>query len=255
MPEKIVFFLSTSRTGTKSLAEGLMNEQTLSPHQPSFSRLLTIASNYHLHGWLTKRWLEWLVSHLREPQILNADCQYYMQVFSLDYLPAKIISEKYSSVYVIHIVRDPRTFVPSYLNWMHSRLKSYVANKIVFGWHPSGLFVGDIPWQTWRRMDEFQKVCWHWRFKNSLLESLFENYRNYTRVKFEDLFSEKGEVVLRSLFSFAGISYQAKFSHILQQKKNLSSKKKFPQWDQLPKEKQRQLLDICSEGIRKYCYL
>ena len=71
-PEKIVFFLSTSRTGTKSLAEGLMRNDVNSPHQPPFSRLLTIASNYYLHGWLTKHMLEWLVGRLREPQIFRS---------------------------------------------------------------------------------------------------------------------------------------------------------------------------------------
>ena len=138
MPEKIVFFLSTSRTGTKTLAEGLESDDILSPHQPPFSRLLTIASNCYLHGWLSKHMLEWLVYRLREPQIFSAQCRYYIQVFSLDHLPAKIIQEKHPNVYIVHIVRDPRTFVPSYLNWVHSRFKSLVANRIIFGWHPSG---------------------------------------------------------------------------------------------------------------------
>ena len=120
-PEKIVFVLSTGRTGTKTLAEGLAGDDIKSPHQPPFSRLLTIASNYYLHGWLPMSVLERLVIRLREPQILNSDCRDYVQVFSLDYLPAKIISERHPNVAIVHIVRDPRTFVRSYLNWMHSR--------------------------------------------------------------------------------------------------------------------------------------
>jgi len=52
MPKRIVFILSTGRTGTRTLAEGLNGGDILSRHQPPFSRLLTIASNYYLHGWL-----------------------------------------------------------------------------------------------------------------------------------------------------------------------------------------------------------
>ena len=92
LSKKIVFFLSTSRTGTKSLAEGLMRNDVTSPHQPPFSRLLTIASNYYLHGWLTKPILEWLVGRLREPQIFRSEYRYYLQVFSLDFFPAKLIA-------------------------------------------------------------------------------------------------------------------------------------------------------------------
>ena len=255
MPEKIVFFLSTSRTGTKTLAEGLMSDEVLSPHQPPFSRLLTIVSNHYLHGWITKRRLEWLVSLLREPQILHANCRYYIQVFSLDHLPAKIVTEKYPSAYVVHIVRDPRTFVPSYLNWVHSRFKSLVANKLVFGWHPSGFFVGEIPWRDWRRMDEFQRVCWHWAFKNSLIENLFKDYANYIRVRFEELLSEKGVEMLRDVFSFVGIPYRAKFADIFQVQKNISSKKHFSSWEHWNPAKQQQLLDICGELMKRYGYL
>jgi hypothetical protein len=254
-PEKIVFFLSTSRTGTRSLAEGLMRDDAISPHQPPFSRLLTIASNYHLHGWLSKAFLKWLVCRLREPQIFRSDYRYYLQVFSLDYLPAKLISEKYSNVYIFHIVRDPRTFVPSYQNWMHSRFKSYVANKYVLGWHPSGRYVGEMTAQAWRQMDEFQRICWHWRFKNTLLERLFKEYKNYQRIRFEDLFSEKGEDTLRSVLAFAGISYHSGYAGIFREKKNISSAKTFPAWEQWSPEKQRQLLDICREGMQKYGYL
>lgn len=255
MPEKIVFILSTSRTGTKSLAEGLMSEDIFSPHQPPFSRLLTIASNYYLQGWLAKSILEWLVKRLREPQLQKADCKYYVQVFSLDFLPAKIISEKYSNVYIVHIVRDPRTFVPSYLNWMHGRYKSFVANKFVFGWHPSGVFTGEFSWRVWRGMDDFQKVCWHWKYKNALMAHLFEDYDRYLLLRFEDLFSEKGEETLNAMFTFTGISAPDGVTGMLQTKKNLSLKKRFPPWDQWDPATQQQLMDICGQGMRRYGYL
>ncbi len=255
MPERIAFILSTGRTGTKALAEGLLGDDILSPHQPPFSRLLTMASNYYLHGWLPESILRWLVNRIRVPQILQTDCRYYIQVFSLDHLPAKIISQQYPNVYIIHIVRDPRTFVVSYLNWVHTRFKSFVANKLVLGWHPSGFFTREIPWRTWRRMDEFQRVCWHWSYKNALLESLFEDDERYMRIRFEDLFLAHDPEVLKATLSFIGIPYQDRFAAMLSQSKNVSRKTYFPPWKEWEGERQRQLLNLCAEQMRHYGYL
>lgn len=254
MPEKIVFVLSTGRTGTKTLAEGLAGANSKSPHQPPHSRFLTIASNYYLHGWLPKSVLKWFVTRLREPQILKSDYRYYIQTFSLDYLPAKIISEKYPNVYIIHIVRDPRTFVRSYLNWTHSRFKSWVANKVVPSWHPSGYFTGELAWREWRRMDEFQRVCWHWTYKNTLLEKLFAGDERYIRIRFEDLFLAQDAETLKEMLTFVGIPYQERFEAMLQKSKNVSRKTYFPRWKKWADIKRHQLLHLCTEQMRRYGY-
>ena len=253
--KKIAFILSTGRTGTKAIAEGLIGDDILSPHQPPYSRLLTIASNYYLHSWISRSFLKWLVYQLRWPQIKQAQARYYIQVFSLDHLPAKLIAEQHPNVYIIHIVRDPRTFVPSYLNWVHGRFKSYIANKFVFGWHPSGYFTGKVPWRTWLKMDEFQRVCWHWVYKNQNLESFFANSPHYLCLRFEELFSaEKGQETVELLTSFIGIPYQNRFETIYKQAKNSSLKTHFPQWAEWPEERKRQLMDICSQQMEHYGY-
>ena len=255
MPEIIAFVLSTGRTGTKALAEGLAGDGVFSPHQPPYSRLLTIASNYYLHGWLPESSLRWLVNKVRLPQILASDCRYYVQVFSLDHLPAKIICEQYPDVRIVHIVRDPRTFVPSYLNWMHTRFKSYVANKCVPGWHPSGYHVGEMSWQEWGRMGEFERVCWQWSYKNRKLEHLFSGSAHYLRIRFEDLFlGGECQSVFKSMISFMGIPYHARYASICQQKKNISRQVHCPRWDEWQPERQRQLLNFCGTQMVQYGY-
>lgn len=255
MPEKVIFVLSTGRTGTKTLAEGLVGDEIKSPHQPPFSRLLTIAANYYLHGWLPWKGLEWLVVRLREPQILNADCRYYVQVFSLDYMPAKMFREKYPNVYIIHIVRDPRTFVRSYLNWMHSRFKSWAANKIILGWHPSSYFTGEMSWRAWQQMDEFQRVCWQWVYKNTLLERLFAEDEHYLRIRFEDLFLTQDSHTLKEMLAFVGIPYRERFEAMLEKSKNVSSKAHFPSWETWAPKRKRELMDICGGKMEDYGYV
>jgi len=152
-------------------------------------------------------------------------------------------------------VRDPRTFVRSYLNWTHSRFKSWVANKMVLGWHPSGYFTGELSWRAWRRMDEFQRVCWHWTYKNALLEELFAEDERYIRVRFEDLFLAQDSGTLRGMLAFVGIPYQERFTAMLEKSKNVSRKAYFPAWESWGPEQKRQLLGICGEKMREYGYL
>ena len=254
MPERTVFILSTGRTGTKTLANGLAEGNIRSLHQPPYSRILNIASNAYLHGWLSKGTLECLVTRLREPQIVNSDSCYYVQVFSLDYLPAKIISERYPNVYIVHIIRDPRTFVSSYLNWMHTRFKSWVANKLVPGWHPSGFFTGEMSWRQWQQMDEFERVCWHWKYKNMLLEDLFEGEERYIRVRFEDLFLAGDSSKLREILDFVEIPYERELEAILAKNRNMGRKTYFPAWDEWEPRRKRELLNICAGKMKEYGY-
>jgi hypothetical protein len=175
-------------------------------------------------------------------------------VFSLDFFPARIISRKHSNVDIIHIVRDPRTFVPSYLNWMYTRPKSYVANKLIFGWHPSGFFTGEFSWKQWRQMDVFQRVCWHWTYKNTLLEKLFAAHERYRRFRFEDLFLSGGVEMLRALLAHVGVPYHERFASIVAEKQNASRKTRFPPWDRMTARRRQQLLAVCSGKMKHYGY-
>ncbi|MFC1885016.1 hypothetical protein ACFL2O_09610 [Thermodesulfobacteriota bacterium] len=255
MPQRIVFILSTSRTGTKALAEGLACDDVISPHQPPFSRLLTIASNYYLHGWLPEWFIKNLIFLIREPQIASASRRYYIQVFSLDHIPAKYLYDKHQDMSIIHIVRDARTFVPSYLNWMRTKTKSFIANKFVPGWHPSGFFTGAIPFKEWVRMKPYQKVSWHWAYKNRFIENTFRESDRYIRIFFEELFSEKGPHVLEEALSRAGIPYRNSFDKIFATKKNVSKKNACPLWEKWPEKHKLELTRICGDLMRRYGYL
>jgi hypothetical protein len=104
-------------------------------------------------------------------------------------------------------------------------------------------------------MDEFQRICWHWTYKNALLERLFEGDERDRRIRFEDLFLGGEPGVLRSTLSFVGIPYRDEFTAILRQSKNISRKTYFPRWEEWEPERQQQLLDICGEGMKRYGYI
>lgn len=256
LPRRIVFMLSTARTGTKAFAEGLTGQAIENHHQPPGSRLLTCASNLWLGGLFPTRWLSALVRRIRLPQIRGSTAPHYIQSFAFDHLAARILHDAFDNVRVVHVVRDPRTFVPSYLNWTHTRPKSYIANKAVPGWHPNGWLTGEFTWRQWQAMNEFQRVCWHWRFKNELLETLFSKSTRYMRLRFEDImFGSQREKMLAQLLSFLDIPYEHQFEAIFKKKKNVSKKTYFPRYADWPSEKKYQLAELCGSTMERYRYV
>ena len=255
MPEKVAFILSTGRTGTRALAEGLAGTTIASPHQPPFSRPLTILSNFYFNGILPKSCIDRLVCATRLRQVTRATQEHYIQVFSLDHMPARIVTDHLPETRIVHIVRDPRTFVPSYLNWSHSQFKSIIANRFVPGWHPSGHLAGGMPLSKWLRMSELERVCWHWSFKNHNIESLFANHPHYLRLRFEDLFlGGDQESYLHSLLFFLDIGFEDRFNCIWKARKNESKPTAFPRWNNWTDEQQRQLMAICATQMDHYGY-
>ena len=255
LPERVVFILSTARTGTKAFAEGLAGEVLECHHQPPGSRLLTCASNLWLDGLLPTRALQALVRRIRIPQIRKAKCRHYVQSFAFDHLAAKILHDAFDNVRIVHVVRDPRTFVPSYLNWTHTRLKSYIANKGAPGWHPNGWLAGEFSFREWRALDEFQRVCWHWRFKNELLEILFSDSPRYMRLRFEDvMFGERREEVLASFLSFLDIPHESRFESVFRKQTNVSKKTYFPSYSDWTSERKKQLAELCGFLMVRYGY-
>jgi hypothetical protein len=104
-------------------------------------------------------------------------------------------------------------------------------------------------------MDDFQRVCWHWKYKNALIEGLFEGYERYLRIRFEDLFLSQGVEVLREMLRFTGIPYQEQVAAMLQTRRNESRKMHFPAWEGWGVERRQQLVNTCGENMTKYGYL
>jgi hypothetical protein len=103
-------------------------------------------------------------------------------------------------------------------------------------------------------MDEFQQVCWHWTYKNGLLERLFEGEERYIQVRFEDLFLERDSATLERVLAFIGIPYRERFESMLQQSENVSRKTYCPPWNGWSEVRKQQLLNICGEKMGEYGY-
>lgn len=257
MVEKVVLLISTGRTGTKSLAELFDNyfEKVESYHQPRFSRVINVLSNMYVSGVLPEPIFEKTTNFIKKNKILNSDKEYYVEANTMNYVASKILKEIKKEVYIIHIIRDPRDFVRSYINWKYMRFKSHVANSIIPFWHPSGYFYGDYSLLDWLTLDEFEKMCWFWKVENNIMLDLYQDEDYFKSLKFEDIFlSENKEKQLREMIEFVGLSFEEKMLDHFKTKKNKSKKEYFPKWQEWNSDKSRKLKSICGDLMTEYGY-
>ncbi len=257
MAEKIVLIISTGRTGTKSLA-GFFNEHfdnLKSYHQPKFSRRINVLSNMYISGLLPESILKKAINKWKTHKIINSDHEYYVEANTMNYIAAKFLKEIDKTVYIIHIIRDPRDFVRSYINWQHMRIQSYLASSVIPFWHPSGAFFGDYSFWEWITLDEFEKNCWFWKVENQLMLDLYSDYNYFKSLRFEDIFlSDDKEETLRDLTEFIGLDFKKDMLDYFETKKNISKKEYFPKWNEWNEERCKKLNSICGGLMDRYSY-
>ena len=89
-------------------------------------------------------------------------------------------------VHVIHVVRDPRDFVTSFMNWKRQSAKRTILHHAVPAWQPNPWLSRECGLGSWLGMDKFEHFCWVWNFKNRLFEELADRVW-YRRLRLEDL--------------------------------------------------------------------
>lgn len=255
---RAVVLLSTGRTGTMFFAHLF---QTRFPslcdayHEAGErSRLINIFSNAHLAG-LAPAWLPrqaW--KRAVEPALRRCRKPFYID--SNNHLYALVPREPslYPNLKVIHIVRDPRDYVRSHINWARHRRKSFVANYLTPFWQPNAALVGEMSWREWRRFSSLERFAWIWDFKNRLIASL-EGRVPYLRVKFEHFFQHPSpEDAVHRMLRFIGLPALDTPASIFQQRVNPNRGASFPRWQEWTPLQCRQLERICGATMQEYGY-
>lgn len=132
---------------------------------------------------------------IEEPLIVESNTQW---LHVLELLPSIWPQAK-----VVVIVRDPRTWIRSWLNkGFHQR--PYDPAR----WFPPGRYtpsmVGDNEWESdWVRLDTFGRLAWEWRYVYSRLRKFVREHRQAEIYRFEDLFAGPLTLEMRRLVEFA----------------------------------------------------
>jgi len=248
--------LSTGRTGTKYLSQMFyaLERKDIS-HQGQFSRTMNIIGNIGLcvlFESLSKKLLLYL---LKKTDRMKSTADPLLSI------PHILLVDKYNQnnkSKILHVVRDPRDFVTSFMNWKRQKLRRMFLHHCVPFWQPNPLCAGDVSLKTYFQMSKFEHFCWIWAFKNNLFEKRSLGYcSEYLRIKMEDLtdFKDPNNECINKLAIFLNIP-TSKLAEILMNSHaiNRSDTKYFPCWQYWTKAQALILDKHCGILMKKYGY-
>jgi hypothetical protein len=250
-----VLIVSTGRTGTRFVAQYL--DSTYSSvdahHITAWSTLINVLSNAHLSGFLSERCLLSIWQTLKGRSFAHTNKQVFVDSNNHLFAFASIAPRLYPGVKVVHIIRDPRTYVPSHLNWCEQRFKSRVANYFVPFWQPNGFLLDSMTRMQWSSLDKFERFCWVWNFKNQLMAGISELNVPYLQLKFEHLINRvHAPTEFSRLAEFIGVVPREVV--ILSKKVNESKGKWSNDWHKWTTKQRMMLHRLCGAQMTELGY-
>lgn len=254
--ERVVLVVSTGRTGTTALAQcfDAAFDRVCALHEPAPSRSLRVASNRHLAGRLPENRLIALYANARRRRFQRIREPVYVESNPALHGFLDVFDALFDAPRVVHVVRDPRTQIPSGINYgSYSGVKGLAVQFFPF-WALKPEHLHPRPPRRWRDMSPAERIAWRWRTVNGELERgevLFGG--RYTRVRFEDLFAEGGKG-MRGLAEWIGLDTNETFERQWVQKVNASTGARMPGWDEWPARDRQVVLDLCAPLMERYGY-
>lgn len=174
---RFIFFVSTGRTGTHFLAD-LFNRHSGSvaayhEPKPSFKR-----RGYELVARDSTLWERLYFSAFRRWRFYRSGKRDYVEANNNVFSAIPLIRRCFPGAVVVHIVRDGREVVRSYVN-----AKKRYAHQTETNLSPEH-FPGDPYMELWPRMNALQRTAWFWVRVNEVIE---RSQPDHT-VLFEDFF-------------------------------------------------------------------
>jgi hypothetical protein len=253
-----ILIISTGRTGTiffSRLFADLYPTLAASYHERGNSRPMQILTNLHFSHLFPKSGLKAAWKLFKGGETDACEKQFHIDANCFLYGLAPLAPELYPNLKVLHIVRDPRAYVTSHLNFSRQKRTSFIANYFVPFWQPNPFLVGDLPLSKAPGFTRFEKYCWIWDFKNRVMEGLENSSTPYMRVRFEDLFNTGNpEEVFGKITDFLGLPRVTGIREKFREPANTSAKTDFPEWREWTPKQAAQLHSFCGERMKKYGY-
>lgn len=252
-----VFFLGTHRTGTKTIAR-FFDERVpgvVGVHQHNSSRWLNVASNAYHEGLLPEAALRIATERLFLRRLRRETADVYVEANGFNYLGVQYALQEWPEAKVVHLVRDPRAFVASWLNWTTTRWRSRIAHTVIPCWNLTGARCGVSP-SEWRAWDAFTRACWLWKYKNTLITDLYGDEPGaYCRVRLEDLTDAPDRAIhLRAMLVFLDLPYEVGMEAFFDEPLNVSKGATLRTWTSWSDRECRTLEAHCGPLMRQYGY-
>lgn len=252
-----IVIVSTGRTGTGFLADLLQRRvpQAEAHHITPRSTWVNVLSNMHLSGLVPRRVLVAFVQMLKGRELERCTRPFFVDSNNHLYALVAIAPQLYPNLRVVHLVRDPRSYVRSHLNWARQRPKSFVANYLLPFWQPHPFLLGEMPLGRAIALSRFERFCWIWDFKNRLIASAATPGTPYLRLRFEDLFeNSEPEPHFRRLLDFMGLPEIPGVGVEARRPHNETRRRRYPPWREWTPAQCARLHALCATRMAEYGY-
>ena len=289
MNKNVVIIVSGGRTATRFFGDLLseMVADSYSVHEPdlfegltrrTWQRLKTFGLYHMMIGRLLGRTgirnlsqkylsealdLDTLIHDIRQHRFSYYSTLNYSLIIESYYqwygiLP--VLPHVFPSYKVVGIVRDPRTWTASWMNFgAHHGPKDLVAK---FGFRRlDPHMIGDRDFEEkWPSMSAFEKLCWDWKTVYGLITEFVDKDSNSRMYRYEDLFpglsgGEQVRGMLEFLVDFPERKYRYSLDRsVLQKPIHSAGRKSFPDWAEWDTTLARQLNDICGTLMVRFGY-
>jgi len=247
--KKFVFIVSSGRTGTKAIAQHLSRcyPQVWAAHEPTPSWRLRLGTTRALCGKIGREELKGMLVKLRRGLVGGVERGIYVE--SNPYLSGfvEVLGEVFEGASVVHVVRDPRTYVRSGVNFGAFRGLKKLAAEFLPNWFPR-------PDHNRSKMDAIERLAWFWSLVNSHLNRGEQIYgQKYLRIRFEELFSADGLGRLTDWMELPRSS--AMIEEAKRERVNASKRDELPEWEKWCGGDQYKVMRHCEPLMKVYGYL
>lgn len=252
-----VLIISTGRTGTQFFARLFSDiyPQVDAYHERGQSRQVQIATHLYFSGFLSLSGLIRIWTYFKGREIETCPKPFHIDANSFLYGLAMLAPEVYPNLKVVHIVRDPRTYLTSHLNYAVYHPTSFVGNYLFPFWQPNPFLVKQIPWRRFFTLSRFEKYAWIWNFKNNVIDQIENSETHYLRVRFEDAFDpQAAAAAFRQITDFIGLPPAQNVRERFRKAVNQAPKQHFPEWPDWTAEQCALLQTHCGNRMKKYQY-
>jgi len=194
MINKPAFILSTGRTGTQFFEDYIngTSENTMCLHEPKPSRRFKFLSNMYLQKKVHPKTICYIFKQSRKKIGKRAGGNNYVESSNFIFGCIPALNTCMDDIKVLHIIRDPYTYVVSHLNKGFWRGHKKFFAKHVRYW------VEGLDMDRRSKNDPVKVLLERWVYVNRQIESYAES-NHYLVVRFEDLFSKDQNTSLPAL--------------------------------------------------------
>lgn len=247
-----IYFLSTGRAGTSFLYKyfNILYPELKLTHQRRWSRIISIIGNIPLKFKYRRKLCSIAFNFLKKGRTPKSslDPLISLSIYSI------LNNNKSNNLKIVHLVRDPRDFVTSFMNWKTQSLSKIILHYLTPFWQPFPANKG-IPFYRWVFLSKFEKFCWVWFYKNFLFKQL-ENTLEYKLVIIEDLTKSDSKLEnLKDLNTFLQLeNKEFDFNKFSSNRVNKSNTNKFPKYNNWSQKQKNTLIKICGDLMLEFGY-